>query len=346
MYIAFSMRGIKMKYKYFTEKERYQLEAFLKVKTPVLRIAKELDKCPATIYNEMKRGTVELMDTHLQRYEVYCADFAQARYDKVKLNKGSRPKVNDCPELISFAEYCIKKKRYSPYATSIMMKRCSGLDITICERTIYNYIHKGILKNITKADMPYRKRKQVHKNIIRIPLKNPTKPLITDRDKSVYKRNVYGHWEMDTVYTSKSSRDNACLLVLTERKNLEEIIMKMPDRKAESVVKCLNTLEKYYGKKSFRETFKTITCDNGVEFSDYEGITIDGRTMLFYCHPYRSCERGSNENQNKLIRRWIKKGDDISKYSDKEIKAIEEWINNYPRKLFRGDSANDLKAFM
>lgn len=122
--------------------------------------------------------------------------------------------------------------------------------------------------------------------------------------------------------------------------------MKMPDRKAESVVRCLNTLEKYYGKKSFRETFKTITCDNGVEFSDYEGITIDGRTMLFYCHPYRSCERGSNENQNKLIRRWIKKGDDISKYSDKEIKAIEEWINNYPRKLFRGDSANDLKAFM
>lgn len=335
-----------MKNKYFTEKERYQLEALLKVKTPILKIAEELDKCPATIYNEMKRGSVELMDTHLQRYEVYCADHAQVRYDKVKLNKGSRPKADNHPDLIDFIEYYIKKKRYSPYAASIMLKKCSGLDTTVCERTIYNYIHKGILKNVTQSDMPYKKHKQKHKDVIRIPLKNPSKPLITDRDKSVNERKDFGHWEMDTVYTSKSSRDTSCLLVLTERKGLEEIIMKMPDRKAGSVVSCLDTLEKYYGKETFRETFKTITCDNGVEFSDYEGITIDGRTMLFYCHPYRSSERGSNENQNKLIRRWIKKGEDISKYSDKEIKAIEEWINNYPRKLFRGDSASDLRAFM
>lgn len=335
-----------MNHQYFTEKERYQLEVYLKMKVPVYQIAKEMGKCPATIYNEKKRGIVELLDTHLRPYEVYCADVAQRRYDKVKLNKGNLPKVHNCPEVIDFVEYYIKKKRYSPYAASVMLKKCSGLDVTICEKTIYNYIRKGILKNITKADMPYKKRKQVHNDVIRIPLKNPTKPLITERDKEISKRNVYGHWEMDTVYTSKSDCDKSCLLVLTERKGLEEIIMKMPNRKAESVVDCLNTLEKYYGKETFRNTFKTITCDNGVEFADYEGITVDGRTMLFYCHPYRSCERGSNENQNKLIRRWIKKGENIGKYSREEIKAIEDWINNYPRKLFRGASSADLKFMM
>ena len=335
-----------MKHKYFTEKERYQLEVYLKMKMPVYKIAKEMGKCPQTIYNEKKRGTVELLDTHLRPYKVYCADVAQNRYNKVKLNKGNLPKAHNCPDLINLAEYYIKKKRYSPYAASVMLKNCSGLDVTVCERTIYNYIYKGVLKNVKRSDMPYKKRKQVHKKVVRVPLKNPTKPLISDRDKAIYKRNVYGHWEMDTVYTSKSNRNKSCLLVLTERQTLEEIIMKIPNRKAESVVNCLNTLEKYYGKETFRNTFKTITCDNGVEFADYEGITHDGRTMLFYCHPFCSFERGSNENQNKLIRRWIKKGESIGNFSDKEIKDIEDWINNYPRKLFRGASSADIKKLI
>lgn len=334
-----------MNHQYFTEKERYQLEAYLKINMSKANIAKIMGKCRQTIYNEIARGIVELKNTDLSTKEVYCADFAQNRYDRVKLNKGVKPKSQDNPKIIDFAESCIKKKRCSPYVASIMLK-CSGLDVTVCPRTIYNYIYKGLLKNVTCHDLPYKPRKKVHKNIKVIPLKNPTKPLIDDRDKAISKRNVYGHWEMDTVYSSSVSRDKSSLLVLTERMTLEEIIIKMPDRKAESVVRCLDKLEKYYGKKRFRETFKTITCDNGVEFSDYEGITKGNRTKLYYCHPYRSSERASNENQNKLIRRWIKKGEDIGKYSDKEIKAIELWINAYPRKLFNGLSSNDVKALL
>ncbi|MEG1548642.1 MAG: IS30 family transposase, partial [Clostridia bacterium] len=57
------------------------------------------------------------------------------------------------------------------------------------------------------------------------------------------------------------------------------------------------------------------------------------RTHLYYCHPYSAYERGSNENANKLIRRHIAKGDDISKYTIKQVQHIESWINNYPRKI-------------
>ena len=68
------------------------------------------------------------------------------------------------------------------------------------------------------------------------------------------------------------------------------------------------------------------------------------RTKVYYCHPYNACERGSNENANKLIRRWIPKGSHISEFTDKYIKDVEDWINNYPRKLFNYLSSAEYKA--
>ena len=68
------------------------------------------------------------------------------------------------------------------------------------------------------------------------------------------------------------------------------------------------------------------------------------RTKVYYCHPYNACERGSNENANKLIRRWIPKGAHISDFTDQYIKDIEEWINNYPRKLFNYLSSKEYKS--
>lgn len=80
--------------------------------------------------------------------------------------------------------------------------------------------------------------------------------------------------------------------------------------------------------------------DNGTEFINQQLIEKSclndalTRTTAYYAHPYSSWERGSNENTNKMIRRFIPKGTDISQYTEKEIKRIESWINNYPRKLF------------
>ena len=82
---------------------------------------------------------------------------------------------------------------------------------------------------------------------------------------------------------------------------------------------------------------------NGILSSVYED---EKRTELYYCHPYRSCERGSNENANKLIRRWIPKGANISTYTDDYIKHVQEWINNYPRKLFNGLSSNQYRSLL
>ena len=64
------------------------------------------------------------------------------------------------------------------------------------------------------------------------------------------------------------------------------------------------------------------------------------RTVIFYAHPYSSWERGSNENVNGIIRRFIPKGSNMSHYSKKDISEIEDWINAYPRRIIGGLSAS------
>ena len=127
-------------------------------------------------------------------------------------------------------------------------------------------------------------------------------------------------------------------LMLTERKTRREIIVPMKDKTSESVVRALNGIERKLG-ALFPRIFVTITCDNGTEFADAEGIENKRRgkgkrTTVYYCHPYTPSERGTNENQNGLIRRLVPKGTDLATLSPQEVKAAEAWLNSYPRKMF------------
>ena len=124
----------------------------------------------------------------------------------------------------------------------------------------------------------------------------------------------------------------------------EEIIIKIKGKSNEYVVKAINGLERKYGKR-FYNKFKTITFDNGVEFMDYKGMEQScirkcKRTQIYYAHPYCSGERGTNENNNRMIRRWIPKGVLIDNISTSFIKEIEDWLNNYLRAMFDYKSSN------
>ena len=168
----------------------------------------------------------------------------------------------------------------------------------------------------------------------------PRKPAgrsIEDRPEHINDRSTFGHWEMDSVESCQGVSNT--YIVMTERKTRREIIIPSPDKTSASVVAALDTLEKKVGSKVFPLIFQSITCDNGCEFADAAGIerSITGRgprTEVYYCHPYRPSERGSNENQNSLIRRHLPKGTDLSTISYEETKRIEDWLNNYPRKMF------------
>ena len=247
---------------------------------------------------------------------------------------------------MDFIEKEIREEKKSPYAVAEEIKRESKYKTKLCLKTIYNYIAQEVFPTLTNKDLPVKKdgkkRKYHH---IRTAVTNTKGTSISDRPKDIDAREEYGHWEMDTVVGKQGTK--TVLLVLTERKTRQEIIFKIASKSQECVVRTLDKLERKIGSKFFRETFLTITCDNGCENLNFEGIeksclTNIPRTKVYYAHPYSAWERGSNENANKLIRRFIPKGSDIAEFSLRRIKMIENWINNYPRKIFNGLSANDL----
>lgn len=332
--------------KYLTENQRYQIEIMLQDKIPVKEIARRVGKHYTTIYREIKRGTVNLLDTHLQEKPTYCADVAQRKQVEKSHNKGIALKIGSDLSTIRYIESLVIDYRYSAYAVSVALKSDTAYT-SLCPATIYSYINHGHFLNVSRDNLIYNVDHRPKEKISRRPsLKMLGAKTIEDRPKEISKRNTVGHWELDTVYSGKG-KSKACLMVLTERFTRHEIIRKIKDRTAQSIVDAVNDLEKSYG-KSFSHVFKTITCDNGVEFSKHKEIEtscITGlrRTYLYFCHAYASCERGSNENANKLIRKYIPKSADIGAYSDKQIADIERMINDYPRRLFKGLSSNQYR---
>jgi IS30 family transposase len=123
--------------------------------------------------------------------------------------------------------------------------------------------------------------------------------------------------------------------------------MKIATTSQDEIKRCMDKLEKQYGEE-FNKKFQSITFDNGVEFLDWASIETsilkasEKRTELYYAHAYSSWERGSNENHNRMIRRFIPKGTDISKISESRIEQIEDWMNNYPRKILGYKSPNEM----
>ena len=103
----------------------------------------------------------------------------------------------------------------------------------------------------------------------------------------------------------------------------------------------LDEIERKIGSKAFRRIFRTLTCDGGSEFMDIEGIErscIDGkpRTKVYFAHPYTACERGTNENHNRILRHFFPKGCDFSEVTDDEVQQAVDWMNNYPRRIHGG----------
>jgi transposase, IS30 family len=332
--------------KYITEKERYKIEALKKAGVKNSEIAKQINKSERTIRREIKRGTIQVKNSDwTYRYE-YLADVAQRKYEDNAQNKGVSIKLGKDHELASYIEGKIIKDKYSPDAVigEIRAKKLQ-FKTSICTKTLYSYIDKGIFLNLSNKDLwiKRKERKRKYRKVSKTALNNTKSRSIEERTEDINKREVKGHWEMDCVVSSRGSK--SALLVLTERKTRISNIFKMERKTQEEVSKVLDKLEKKHRGK-FKEKYKSITMDNGCEFINQEMIeksiyTEDTRTVAYYAHPYSSWERGSNENVNKMIRRFIPKGMNISKYGEREIKRIENWINNYPRKILGYKSAKE-----
>lgn len=334
---------------YITEAERYQIEILLKQGYTTGQIADAIGHKYHTIRYEIQKGTVEQLDTQLVKHKVYKADYAQMVSERNMSYRGRNLKIGSDYKLVAYIEDMVRNRKYSPEAL-LLHARNEGLefDTKICAKTIYNYFDMGLFLNADWHDLPQKKKKAEKKERKSgVALNNRSGRSISERDADILERKEYGHWEMDTV-SGGQKKGLSCLLVLSERMTREEIVIKMKNKKASSVVHALNMLERKLGSKAFRRKFKTITCDNGVEFMDADGIeksryTKGNRTTLYYCHPYSAWERGTNENINRMIRRFFPKGIDFDNVTTKQVQFVEDWINNYPRKILGGVSSRQYR---
>lgn len=331
--------------KHLTYTSKLRLEAMLTAKRPVQEIADALHVHFSTIYREIKRGAYTRISSDLIEYTAYSADISEQRYRENLAAKGPNLKIGSDRRLAEYLERKIRNEKYSPAAALGEIQR-KGLQFSTTIKsvnTIYSYIDKGVFLHLANKDLPRRGNKKRPYRHIR-PARAPSGESIEHRPQEVAERNSFGNWEMDTVVSGK--RGKGCELVLTERLTRHELIFSLRDKTSGSVVKTLDQMERRYGKLFYR-IFRTITVDNGSEFADCAGMERakyrkGKRTRIYYCHPYSAYERGSNENQNALIRRHFPKGTDFSKVSLSEIQKVQDWLNHYPRKIFDFYSSQDL----
>jgi len=332
--------------KHLSSEELFKIEALDRVKKSPEEIACEIGCSAKTISRELKRGAVVYTNSDLTTRNGYSADLGVKLRKEASANKGRELKIGKDHLLEKHIIKKIKKDKFSPDVVIGEIKSGKyNFDTTICTKTLYNYIDRDLFEGVSNKDLPVKRNKSKRKyRIVRIN-KNLTGTSIEKRSEAIETREEQGHWEMDCVVGGKGSQ--AALLVLTERKTREEIVIKMAAKTQECVIAALDNIEKR-NKGKFRNIFKTITVDNGSEFLNHGGLERSAitegvrRTQIYYAHPYSSWERGTNENNNKLIRRFIPKGTDISKISKKEIKRIQDWMNNYPRRIFGYKTANEM----
>ena len=329
-------KGDNMKnFRHLVYGDRVAMETLLNRGSSKADIARYLGVSRATITREYKKGIYKHTTSELVEIEKYSADLAQQNTDYAQTSKGRPLKIGNDIKVAEYIEDKIVNDGYSP-AAALAMATLDGMRTHISVNTLYRYIDKGIFLLLTNKKLPVKGRRKKHKNRVRVQKRMSAGESIEYRPQEVDERNTFGHWEMDTV-KGQRGKSKSCLLVLTERLTRREIVRKIPDQGAKSVVAELDKIEHRIG-AMFPKLFKTITVDNGVEFSDYQGMKRSllhegDRTKIYYCHAYCSYERGSNENANKLIRRHIPKGHDIDKYDDTYIQHIQDWINAYPRRI-------------
>ena len=286
--------------KHFNWDERVRLESLSRALFPrgrapdFTRLAKLLGRHRSSVSREYARGAVVNLTGELVPFRAYSARKAQDATDRAALDKGPRPRLTT--GVAALLRDLILLERLSPYAAVMRLRARGDLPWVPCERSVYYAINAGLL-GVSRSQLPYRPTgKRRKKAGTRMAYTNARGRPITERPPGAEDRSEYGHWEMDTV-VGGTGTSPACLLVLTERMTRHQIVRKLPARTQEAVIRELDRLERS-GHILFKG-MKTITCDNGCEFLDFDAIeksaTRAGRRCeVFFAHPYRASERGSN----------------------------------------------------
>lgn len=328
--------------KHLTYEKRLMIDRMLVKGHSIPDIAYALGCHQSTIYREVKRARYLHLKHDLTMEERYNPEAAHKQAEALKVGKGIVPKILQCDAYRKEIGRLIIEEHYSPEAALFAVNK-NGVDYGVritSVATVYKAIRNGFVEGVSMKDCPLHGRKKVKKQKVDRSYKRPKGISIEERSEDVLNRLEFGHWEMDSVIGKRTSK--ACLLVLTERKTRYEIIEPLKDHGADEVITALRRIKRLAQAKLGSSTgilFKSITCDNGMEFSKVDEMSKIA--PIYFAHPRSPFERGSNEVNNKLIRRFFPKFTKLD-VPREDVKQVEKWMNNYPRRLFNGMASVEL----
>lgn len=300
-------------------------------------IAKYIGVNRSTITRELRRIKSKIyIRTGKIKNKPYNVDDAQNDYQFKRSMSKANYILDNFPKLKEYIENKILKDKWSPdaiagYIISHELYKQNGFT-SISTTTIYRAIHYGLLK-VKKEDTrrmnkfeksgKYSRKGQLPDNKISFSIEL--------RPDNINNRESFGNWELDTVISTNKGV-HKCLMTLTERKTRFEIIGILKVKTKEEVIVKFKKIQEYL-KKNINSIINSITTDNGGEFAGFLQIIEITGAKFYFCHPYASCEKGTNEKHNSIIRYFIPKSILIENYTVKEINDICHWMNNYPRKV-------------
>lgn len=324
-------------YTHLSFEERFYIETRLNQGDSITAIAKALNRSRTTIYSEIKRGTVSQIKQN-NKVEIYYADAGQSIYEKARLNCGRESLFEQSRDFLEFCENKILTEKWSPDACCGFVKANNLFEFSVCTKSLYNYIDANLL-NVRNIDLQLKLRRKEHNPKAVIPNKKKHGMSISERPEICSARTEFGHWEFDCII-GKKTKDDSVLISMTEVKTRSHLIFKMAHKDNECIESHIEYLKNEYGNK-FNQVFRSITVDNGSEFSTL-GEVLKDITPVYYCHPFSSWERATNEKHNGIVRKFIQNGNPINNYSDGDILEISDLLNATPKKILNYAKPMDL----
>lgn len=295
-----------MSYHHLSTFERGRIEELTSLGLSNRRIAKRLGRHRSTIDRELRRNATRAS---------YHSESAQMSYYQHR--KNSKPKGKRSNEITAIIEEKLSAT-WSPeqIANTVMKSKLSF-------KTIYNWIDNGILHGVNTQVLRHKgkRRKADKRSQFSMGIS------ISERPKEVAHRQVFGHWELDTMVSSRGE-SKGCLATFVERKSRLYTALLIPDRTAASMLVAITQLYHCLPKG----VFKTGTTDRGKEFSCSNKVYAELGLPLYFADAYSSWQRGSNENSNGLLREFYPKKTDLANVNQQELTQNLFLINNRPRK--------------
>jgi len=302
-----------MKKKELNEADRKVIEVLLKRGESRTKIANELGVHKSTIGREVNNRSIP---------NGYFADIAQLNYEVRRNRTGTNARKIINSQTRNYILLHLQSG-WSPEQISGRMKR-EERDDRICHETIYNFIYNESYCKREKVHQYLRrgkKRRTKWKGRGTKKSKIPNRVSISQRPKIVDTRKEFGHWEGDSVIYPNKKAINTVNELKTGIVEFTVMERKTAKLTAEAMTTKLSNYEA-----------KTLTLDNGPEFTNHEDVSRDTGVVTYFCHPYSSWERGSNENSNGLLRGYLPKRYNIDNLTQEELDEIANDLNNRPRK--------------